>query len=104
MGTLILAQDQNNENDLDLKSMIVSSLSIFDTLSQDQNTISKKWQTVMGSKSKFSIGNKVIRTTDSIHFLNGVKDMNEEMKDKMKTDLDLQVDVLVHLGNIADKL
>jgi hypothetical protein len=80
--------------------MIKCSLSIFDTLSQDQNTISKKWQTVLGSKSKFSTSEKVIRTTDSVSFLRGIEDLNKDLA----SDLTKQADVLVHLGNIADKL
>jgi len=97
---LILAQDPSNENDLNLNSIIFASLSIFDTMSQDQNTISKKWQTVLGSKSKFNTTNKVIRTTDSIFYLQNLSVLN----DTFQADTATQTEVLVHLGNIADKL
>lgn len=80
--------------------MIKHSLSVFDILSQDQNTISKKWQTMLGSKSKFNTNSKVVRPTDSLNFLKGLNDLSEDLKD----DLSKQTEVLVHLGNIADKL
>ena len=100
IATLILAQDPSNENELDLRAMIKSTISIFDTLGQDQNTISKKWQTVLGSKSKFNNSQKVVRTTDSLNFLKGLNNI----RDTLKADVKQQTEVLVHLGNIADKL
>lgn len=55
---------------------------------------------MLGSKSKFNTSSKVIRTTDSISYLQNLSVLTETFQ----ADTTTQVEVLVHLGNIADKL
>lgn len=68
-------------------------------MSANQDTVNQNWKTLFNSKAKYTLNDKKIITSESISFLESIKSSSDVYQDLM-----VLQDILVHVGNVSDKL
>lgn len=117
IGYLVASEDASENNDheksFSLISILKNTLDIFGVLSKDHNTVNKKWNQLVQSKAKFTLGHvdeslslakyapgdKKVFVSESISFLQKIQSLEDIL-----CDLSIQSNILVHLGNLSEKL
>ena len=103
IGYLVASEDasQNSEPDkgFNLISILKNVLQVFYVFGKDFNTVNKQWKQLLSSKAKFTLGEKKVTILDSVSFLKKIQNL-----DDILCDLSIQGNILVHLGNLSDKL